>query len=152
MPISDSFTTGVVDSDGLWPGEPERLSFIRSALRLKRPELRQRVQLIVSRSKFSLNGPVREGDEVREQPDRTPVGSFAEVELRPEAFSWTGRADLITVTPISCTIVDYKTGIPHESHPEQLRIYALLWFLDRTRNPSKMLATELIIAYSTHDV
>jgi CRISPR/Cas system-associated exonuclease Cas4 (RecB family) len=63
-----------------------------------------------------------------------------------------GRADLVTLGAESVEIVDYKTGAPHPSHADQLRIYALLWYRDADLNPSGKRVSRLSIAYPTDDV
>jgi hypothetical protein len=66
--------------------------------------------------------------------------------------SWLGRVDLLTLSDNECRIVDYKTGAAHDSHEEQVRVYALLWSLDDALNPNGRLATELTVGYPDHDL
>ena len=79
-------------------------------------------------------------------------GSHPEVMLRAQTMRWSGRADLLTCAPGATEIVDYKTGAPDDSHVEQLRIYALLWFRDRQVNPAARIASRLVVAYPVEDV
>jgi hypothetical protein len=60
---------------------------------------------------------------------------------------WIGFADALRLGPSSCQIVDYKSGSPAPSHPEQLRIYALLWARDSVLNPLGRLADDLVLIY-----
>jgi hypothetical protein len=78
-------------------------------------------------------------------------GSFPETELHAPSLGWVGRADLITVGPGLCEIVDYKTGAPSDGHLEQVHIYSLLWFRDSAANPEASLATRLVLRYAGQD-
>ncbi len=128
-----------------------RLPSYRTALGMKLPELRRRVQEIVSRSALSLREDRGNAGDAGSHAGALAIGSHAEVELRVQALGWLGRVDLISLTPTSCEIVDYKTGKEQGSHAEQLRTYALLWSRDSVLNPTARPATKLVIAYPTND-
>jgi hypothetical protein len=144
------------------PRAKDRVETIEAGIRARMPEMRHRVQAVLSRTQLrpipSTPGRATTAttiDEVIEEPsERRPLepGSHAEVTLRAEGIRWTGRADLVTITGDSAEIVDYKTGAPDPSHAEQLRIYALLWLLDSDLNPSGTRSSRLTIAYPTRDV
>ncbi len=143
------------------PRARDRVAALKTAIRARVPEMRHRVQAVLSRSALhpSLGaagrpaprngGPVADGSGFRGPLE---PGSHPEVSLRAAAIRWLGRADLLTVTADSAEIVDYKTGAADESHSEQLRIYALIWYGDRDLNPSATRASSLIITYPTEDV
>jgi CRISPR/Cas system-associated exonuclease Cas4 (RecB family) len=144
------------------PRAMDRIVALRTAIRARVPEMRQRVQAVLSRSDLppqprdGMRGPavVDLHVEASGGGERQPLGhgSHPEVALRAETLMWSGRADLLKVTPGATDIVDYKTGAPDESHLEQLRIYALLWFRDRQLNPAAGKASRLVVAYPSEDV
>lgn len=80
------------------------------------------------------------------------VGAHPETPLANEALRLMGRVDLLTVTQDRVGITDYKTGVEDPSHLDQLRVYALLWDLDRVVNPERRPATELTAAYPSREV
>jgi len=61
----------------------------------------------------------------------------------------TGRVDRLTIGDGGVTITDFKTGQSRQDHDDQVRLYALLWFLDEETNPAGRLATNLVVAYPT---
>jgi hypothetical protein len=144
------------------PRAAERAGPIEAALRTRVPEMRQRVQAVLSRSEFGAAADAPASAATAEHVDghdegagaRRPLkpGSHPEVTLRAAALRWMGRADLVTLGGESVEIVDFKTGAPHPSHADQLRIYALLWYRDADLNPSGKPASRLSIAYPTDDV
>lgn len=85
---------------------------------------------------------------------RLPLGpgSYPETDLQSSTIGWTGRADLVNVRSESVEIVDYKTGSRHDSHADQVRIYALLWFRDKDLNPIGRPADRLVVRYANQDV
>ncbi len=129
-----------------------RLSNYRSELNLRLPELRRRVQEIVSRSTLFPRSADIKGVDGGRPAGKLSDGSHTEIEIRADAMRWLGRVDLLSLTPTTCEIVDYKTGKVQEGHAEQLRTYALLWSRDTSLNPTARPATRLVVAYPTHDV
>lgn len=129
-----------------------RLDGLRASLLAKVPEVRQRVQMVVSRT--SLQPPSGVATEVSPPGDRWPlgVGSYPEVALRASDLRLGGRVDLITIAEDACEITDYKTGAPDPHHADQVRTYALLWAHDTALNPSALPVRRLILSYPTHDV
>jgi hypothetical protein len=123
-------------------------------------EARGQVQEYLSRLKLPAKpanavAPA-EGPAQQEQPafDRRPVGlgAHAEVTLADENLRLMGRIDLLSVGDEHADILDYKTGAEDAGHLDQLRMYALLWDLDRVVNPTGVPAAELTAAYPSHDV
>lgn len=136
------------------PRMADQVSGLRSALKARIPTIRQRVQALLARATLVPREPAGEtAAEIAPAPDRTPLsaGSHPEVTLHAPELRMAGRADLITLRPGSCAIVDYKTGAPDEHHADQLRLYALLWTRDTELNPEAVPATSLTLAYATHD-
>ncbi len=132
-----------------------RLEAFGIALSQRVPEMRQRVQAMVARTRF--------GDAAGNaaQPAVVPEGSTTaalapgfhpEVDLRVPELKLAGRADLITISDDGCSITDYKTGAVDESHASQLQLYALLWSRDQVRNPSALPVSRLTISYPTMDI
>lgn len=135
------------------PRAAQAVPSLETAMRLRVPEMRQRVQAVVGRA--TLNpADVGVGDSDATSPrQRGPLGegTYPEVDLRVDRLRFTGRADLITIVDDECVLTDYKTGAPDADHLAQLRVYALLWSRDANLNPAVALASQLVIAYPTHD-
>lgn len=87
-----------------------------------------------------------------EVPMRYPAraGTHPELDVVVDDLRVRGRLDLLVVDGDRVIITDFKTGSPHDRHADQLRMYALLWQLDRQVNPQSRPATELRIVYSSH--
>jgi len=135
------------------PRAGRQLPGIRQALTARTPELRRRTQAMLARARLMPGFANRSQAPAQHVDDRgLASGSFAEITLRAKKLSWLGRVDLLTLSENECRLVDYKTGAEHESHQEQVRVYALLWFLDHTLNPNGRFATELVVCYPNHDM
>jgi CRISPR/Cas system-associated exonuclease Cas4 (RecB family) len=80
------------------------------------------------------------------------TGSFAEIQLRSPKLHWTGIADLIVRSASGCEITEFKSGVQHEWHREQLEAYALLWAQDSELNPVGKPATKLALIYAGKEV
>jgi hypothetical protein len=130
------------------------LEGIRRRLAAKVPELRSRVQILLSRIHLesSSDGPCALTHHDGELRNQLPYGSYAEIELRVPELNWHGFADLLTISAVSSEIRDFKTGTYKEKHEAQLRTYALLWARDRNLNPSGRLAKKLVISYVENDL
>lgn len=123
-------------------------------------DARGQVQEYISRAKFLAKPPETaaptEGPTEQAPPafGRRPArpGVHTEVTLADENMRLMGRVDLLAVGDGQADIVDYKTGAEDPGHFEQLRLYALLWDLDRVVNPTGVPAAELTAAYPSHDV
>jgi CRISPR/Cas system-associated exonuclease Cas4 (RecB family) len=129
------------------PRMATRSDSLRAQLEQRVPEMRQRVQGVVSRLELGAIG-------IRAAPGgRGPLapGLYPEIALEAATLRFSGRADLLRLDGAGVTITDYKTGEPSPEHHDQVRLYALLWQLDEERNPSGSLATQLTIAYASHD-
>lgn len=131
------------------PRVADRLSILSSALRSRVPEIRQRVQTVISRT--NLIPPSAHHGTGLAVSRTLGMGSHPEVELLAPTLNWMGRADLLTVTQDGCEITDYKTGVPHQQHAEQLQVYALLWARDEALNPNSSPVRRLTLTYPTHD-
>jgi CRISPR/Cas system-associated exonuclease Cas4 (RecB family) len=128
-----------------------RIGDFRYALLRRLPDIRQRVQAIITRTTIEpvLAGVTAEASDEKRGP--LIQGSHPEVELRVPELRFVGRADLVTVADGGCIITDYKTGAAEAHHAEQLRTYALLWKRDRLLNPTSLPVRSLVLAYATHD-
>lgn len=132
------------------PRMAPRIETLRAVLNKHVPEIRQRVQSIVTRMPLAPSGRALEG---QAGGGRGPLGpgSYPEIELRAPQLRFFGRVDLLSVGTGQVTITDYKTGQPDPQHVDQLRIYALLWHHDDELNPWRVPAASLVIVYSAHD-
>jgi CRISPR/Cas system-associated exonuclease Cas4 (RecB family) len=81
--------------------------------------------------------------------ERHPLGPgvFAEVEVRATQLRIGGQLDLLRIDEADVEITDFKTGAAKVEHEDQVRLYALLWYLDQTTNPKRRVATRLTLAY-----
>ncbi|WJR32507.1 PD-(D/E)XK nuclease family protein [Mycobacteroides immunogenum] len=121
---------------------------------------RVRVQEYLSRAQFGpqlagVPAPARSSaaQEYRTTGrQRARLGANTETTVVSEDLRLMGAIDLLVVHTDHAAILDYKTGAEDPSHADQLRMYALLWDLDREVNPSGLPATELKAAYANHDV
>lgn len=134
---------------------PRALPIMESAgrmLRARVQELRGQAQTLVSR--VSLAAKVPSGEQPRHgERKRGPLtaGAFSELDLQAHELHWKGRVDLLVVSSKGCEITDFKTGREDPAHVFQVQLYALLWRLDRDRNPDGRPATRLIVAYAGRD-
>jgi len=132
------------------PRMADRIDSLRTALRARTPDMRQRVQALVARTPLLLSRTTDGGD-AGPSSSLTP-GAHPEVELRAPALRLAGRVDLLVVDDEGCEITDYKTGAPDDHHVEQLRLYSLIWSRDDEHNPRSLPARRLTLSYPTHDV
>jgi hypothetical protein len=129
------------------------LDQVRTNLNARVPEIRQRVQLLISGLNIEPSTWPQTGDPQRGLQRRAlELGSHPEVWLEVPSLQFAGKADLISVSANGASITDFKTGARHESHDEQLRTYALLWTKDRDRNPNDTPVAALTISYPDQDV
>ena len=134
------------------PRARSRLKYVARSLRQRVPNLRVRVQTMLS----GLHLPQVTGSH-SQRPASKPrgpltVGVFPEIELRARQMGWKGKADLLILTEGRCEITDFKTGAPDECHRFQIGVYALLWSRDTELNPGRRLANRLILRYTSGDV
>lgn len=126
-------------------------AFMAKSLRAKLPELRTRVQTLLTRARL----PSLSGIETRDHTQTRralPPGAFAEIEMRGTQIGWKGKADLLVVTSDGCEITDFKTGAPDPYHRFQMAVYGLLWSLDTDLNPKARPVKRLTLAYSDKDI
>jgi hypothetical protein len=134
------------------PRIKDRLAPLQTTLRLRVPDIRQRVQAIIARTPFFSAG--RETPSPYPPTGRQPLalGTHPEVDLHAPDLKLAGRVDLIAVTESACEITDYKTGEADAHHADQLRLYALIWSRDADLNPDNVPVTRLVLSYPTADV
>lgn len=128
------------------------LEWLRRELSNRIPDLRHRVQSLMSRATL-MGGAPRDAPSAPGGGGRGALGpgSYPEVTLAARDLRFKGRADLLTVDADGCVVTDYKTGAADEGHAEQVRSYALLWDRDKDRNPAGIPVRQLVIAYPSHD-
>ncbi len=118
-----------------------RLLFERSE------EIRERVQRLLSRTKLGKASLPALSRANSQNSLRLGFGSYSEVAMEAASIDWVGKADLVNISAEYCEIVDFKTGKQEEHHIRQMLTYAVLWALDRKRNPGGRLATKLTLVY-----
>ena len=136
------------------PRASSRLDALRVALGQRVPEMRQRVQAMVARTRFYDATPFEGLPSTGPASGSSALGPgfHPEVELRAPELKLAGRVDLITLSEDGCAITDYKTGAVDESHADQLKLYALLWSRDQLHNPTSIPVCRLTISYPGNDV
>lgn len=132
----------------------ERVDRLRNELIRRAPEAADRVKVFLGRGGFPSvaeidTGTTGDGSSMGGPVPRQPVGpgAHAELEVVADALRLTGRIDLLVVDDAEVGIVDFKTGAENDDHGDQLRLYALLWYLDAQVNPDHTLATDLRVVY-----
>jgi hypothetical protein len=124
------------------------LVLLRAALERDLPQLRPRLQALLSGvPPWRSTTPREGGNTAGGQRAALHQGVYAEVLLVSDRLSWKGTADLISILPGGCHIVDFKTGEPKTDHELQLHIYNLLWMQDRSVNPNGINVEGLTIRY-----
>jgi hypothetical protein len=140
----------------------ERMRRLRTDLTSHLPAARVQIQAYLGRTNLSAGSGAGRKEEHQEATTKAPsphaprrplgIGAHPELTLTAGSLRLTGRVDLLTVDNSSIRITDFKTGAEDPGHIDQLRMYALLWDLDRGANPRRRPATELVAVYPTHDV
>ena len=134
----------------------ERVDRVRSELIRRAPEAADQVKAFLGRGVLpTTRGPERTGG--ASAPDaptwRTPAGHgvHAERPVTADSLRVTGTIDQLVVIDTDVTVTDFKTGLEDDAHDDQVRLYALLWHLDDQTNPDGRPATELRVAYPSHE-
>ena len=137
----------------------DRADRLRTELTLRLSDMRQTTQALLSRSKLAPSPPSVTIRSASRHNSSTPVGSrplddgsHPELDLTSSRLRLTGRADLVTIKENTVHIIDYKTGSPSDHHPDQLRLYALIWAHRDNFDVDRPLATHLTLSYPNHDI
>ena len=132
----------------------ERIDRVRDELVRRAPEAADQVKVFLGRGAFPPVGRPASGSGSDPSAEggftpRTPAGpgAHAELEVLAETLRLTGRIDLLVVNDTEISITDFKTGLENDDHDDQVRLYALLWYLDAQVNPDRRMATKLRVAY-----
>lgn len=135
------------------PRAQHNLAHLRTKLHSKVPELRTRLQMLISKLQIQS----RDVSTYRSQETsigRSPltVGMHAEVELRAERLGWRGFVDFMNLSETECEIIDFKTGDAKPEHEFQTRVYSLLWARDAELNPHARLVDRLVLSYFESEI
>lgn len=136
----------------------ERIDRLRQELIRRAADAADRVKVFLARGAFptvamrDVSGAGARSTRDR-TTSRTPAaeGAHAELEVVAESLRLTGRVDLLVIEQHAVDVVDFKTGIKHDDHADQVRLYALLWYLDAEVNPTRRVATTLRVVYPTSE-
>lgn len=139
---------------------PRALRLVEQAQRNLRgqiPTLRARVQSMLARVRLPSGArsvSTASALETAASPTRSPLskGTYAEVDVRARKIGWRGKIDLLVLADDACEITDFKIGAADEAHEFQVRVYAVLWWLDDELNPSQRIADRLVLAYESQDI
>lgn len=151
--INDCITSALKPYERNPRAEPF-IGAVRNKLSSRVPKFRARVQQLLSRVHLEFRNSVHIANAswVSQSREELQYGTYSEVLLQLEEYQWHGVADLVTLTPDTCEIRDFKTGSCAPQHEFQIRIYALLWFRDKAINPSGRLANKLVLSYEDSDI
>jgi hypothetical protein len=131
--------------------------YVTSTVRMRIPQIRQHVQVLISRmvwngsARLPANAGVNPGQVQTSRRKPLAAGTHFEVKLRDEELKWNGVADMIDFSADECVITDFKSGEESEFHALQIRVYALLWLRDVELNPRATRASKLILSYARGD-
>ena len=128
------------------------LPYLRTSLQQELPRLRPKLQTLLANLP-AWSTPTKAVLLVGASALRRPVrsGTHSEVMLISEELSWKGVADLVTIEPSGCHILDFKTGKQKDEHDLQLQVYGLLWGQDHVANPSTSGVARLTVRYDSID-
>jgi hypothetical protein len=144
----------VLSREAANPRIPGGFETFKATVKGEIPDLRLRVQAVVSRLKFlPSHAPALFSSGPGSAPPR-PLGpgTYNEVKLEAPSLGFVGTADMLTVGNDGCEIDDFKTGISRDEHAAQLQLYSLLWTRDTLRNPASCRVTRLRVRYESGDV
>jgi len=79
-------------------------------------------------------------------------GVHSELELNADDLKWHGKVDYLHLSPNGCEIADFKSGERKLEHIFQIKIYNLLWILDKERNPNAIPVTKLWLSYRNEEI
>jgi CRISPR/Cas system-associated exonuclease Cas4 (RecB family) len=134
----------------------ERVDWVRSELTRRGPEAADQVKAFLGRGALPA-AEVPERSRELPAPDipqrRLPAGPGVHAEriVTAEALRVTGTIDRLIVDDVGVTVTDFKTGSQDDAHDHQLRLYALLWHLDKQTNPDGRSATQLRVIYPSQE-
>lgn len=134
------------------PRALQGMTYTAERLRAQLPQLRTLAQTMMAR--VSLPACPRTGEQKLKTRPRRPLrfGVFSELEFRASTIGFKGRADLLSLTPNKCELIDFKTGQRNDKNVFQIRVYSLLWNRDEELNPERQMADRLVLCYSNGDV
>lgn len=135
------------------PRAQHTLGQVVGRLRAKVPELRTRLQMLISKLQIQSGERIIQKSKVA-LSSRMPlsVGMHAEVELRADTLRWHGFVDLINLSDEACEIIDFKTGEANQDHEFQAHVYSLLWSRDTDLNPTGRPVDRLLLSYFDSEV
>ena len=133
-----------------------RVDRVRDELERLAPEAADQVKAFLGRGllpKTQSSAKSAASANSRHQQVRTPaaLGAHPEREVTAEELRLTGQIDLLVIDQSDVAVTDFKTGTDNNAHDEQVRLYALLWYLDSETNPDARLATKLKVAYPSYE-
>lgn len=134
----------------------ERLDRLRSELIRRAPEAADHVKAFLGRGALpaAVTTELSDGSTPGSGPKlRRPAGPgvHAELTVTAESLRVTGTIDQLVFDDSGVTVTDFKTAFENDAHDDQVRLYALLWRLDGQTNPDGVLATQLRVAYPSHE-
>ena len=134
------------------PRMSDHVDRLRTVLRAKIPDMRQRIQALIARKPELLGPRFEDAGASVAGPGGLVPGVHPEVELRAPSLTLAGRIDLLIVDDEGCDLTDYKTGAVDEHHADQLHFYSLIWSRDEEHNPHSLPTRRLTLSYPNHDV
>lgn len=121
---------------------------LKNSLLLLREQLQSQVSKLTFNSETKTNHSSGSGG----APRFLPKGIHSEVELNARELEWYGKIDYMFLSDEKCEIADFKTGERKLEHIFQVKIYNMLWILDKTQNPHSIPVTKLTLSYKNGDL
>jgi CRISPR/Cas system-associated exonuclease Cas4 (RecB family) len=146
---------------GANPRVQQQAADLESDLQKSTGKLRRRVQRhIVRLDKIPTSKEIATLDQGKTEGSKSddsrrgPLsnGVYAEQWVQAPAIGWGGYIDLLSLGNDHCEISDIKTGKAKGSHADQVRFYALFWWLDDELNPEGRVADTLRLRYPSETV
>lgn len=154
--VGEAIEEHLATYDGNPRATPERLDRAHHELTRRIDEASDLVKGFLGRGALPVSvkkksQAIMQGSASSSRPPAGP-GLHTERSVVSEELRMTGIIDLLTIDNNDVVITDFKTGAEDPSHQDQVRIYALLWDLDRQSNPLRRPTTRLRVSYSARQV
>lgn len=129
-----------------------KASQITDKLKNSLPLLREQLQSQISKLTFNNEAKATNFSGFNNTTRSLSNGIHSEVELNAQELEWYGKVDYLYLSADECEIADFKTGERKPEHIFQIKIYNMLWILDKIQNPNSVSVTRLTLSYKNGDL
>ena len=150
--VKQMLANRLAELDGNPRFDGPRRERLKDLLEHRIPEAREEIQRYLRRMTLVPRVKGDAGGGIGRNRHARSIGSYSEVILQSDDLRVFGRVDLLSVTPETADITDYKTGAEDESHLEQLRFYAMLWDQDKVSNAYRTPLGKLTASYRDREI